>query len=85
MSTVILTKWGNSVGIRIPSAIMKESHLAAGEELEIRADEQGVLTLTPIKKQQEGWLDQFNAVADSDLDDLYIDVPNDFDVGEWTW
>ena len=85
MSTVTLTKWGNSVGIRIPAIIMKEAHLLPGETLEIRADEKGVLTLIPIKNQQEGWTEQFNAIADANHEALYLDISNDFDTDEWTW
>ena len=85
MSTVILTKWGNSIGIRIPATIMKEAHLVPGEELEIRADEKGVLTLIPIKNQQEGWMELFNAIADSKNDELLLDLSNEFDEEEWTW
>ena len=85
MSTVTLTKWGNSVGIRIPATIMKEAHLVLGEELEISANEQGVLTLIPVQKQQDGWLEMFNAIADSENDELLLDVSNEFDEYEWTW
>ena len=85
MSTVTLTKWGNSVGIRIPAIIMKEAHLVPGEALEIRADDKGVLTLIPIKNQQQGWIEKFNAIADSNNEDLHFDISNDFDADEWTW
>ena len=85
MSTVTLTKWGNSIGIRIPSAIIKEAHLYPGEELEIKANEKGVLTLTPVNNQQEGWLDKFNAAADSNAEEANLVITNDFDVDEWTW
>lgn len=85
MATVTLIKWGNSVGIRIPAIIMKEAHLVLGEELEIRADEKGVMTLIPIKNQQEGWMEKFNAIADSNNEDPYLDISNDFDADEWTW
>ncbi|NNM60413.1 MAG: AbrB/MazE/SpoVT family DNA-binding domain-containing protein [Legionellales bacterium] len=85
MSTVILTKWGNSVGIRIPAIIMKEAHLIPGEELEISTDEKGVLTLIPLKNQHAGWLEKFNAIADSDNEALCLDISNDFDTEEWTW
>lgn len=40
MSTVTLTKWGNSIGIRIPAVIIKEAHLYPGEELEIKTDDE---------------------------------------------
>ncbi len=85
MSTVTLTKWGNSIGIRIPSVIIKEAHLHPGEELEIRVDENGVLTLIPIKNQQEGWLEQFNAVVDDRSEEAHLNLSNDFDKDEWTW
>jgi antitoxin MazE len=85
MSTVTLTKWGNSIGIRIPSVIIKEAHLYPEEELEIKADENGVLTLIPIKNQQEGWLDKFNAAADENGEDINLNITNDFDMDEWTW
>ncbi len=85
MSTVTLTKWGNSIGIRIPSVIIKEAHLYPGEELEIKADEKGVLTLIPIKNQQDGWLEQFNAAVDSSGEALHLNLANDFDTDEWTW
>jgi len=85
MSTVTLTKWGNSIGIRIPAIIIKEAHLYPGEELEIKLDKKGMLTLIPIKNQQEGWLDKFNAVADSSEGDVHLNLANDFDMDEWTW
>ncbi len=84
MSTVILTKWGNSIGIRIPSTIIKEAHLVQGEELKIIANEKGGITLTPVKNQQEGWTEMFNAIADSKNEDLLLDISNEFDE-EWTW
>ncbi|MDP3558886.1 MAG: AbrB/MazE/SpoVT family DNA-binding domain-containing protein [Legionellaceae bacterium] len=85
MSIVTLTKWGNSVGIRIPAVIMKEAHLNPGSELEIRTDENGVLTLIPIKNQQEGWTDKFNVIAGSNHEEHPLDLSNDFDADEWTW
>ena len=85
MPTVTLTKWGNSIGIRIPSAIIKEAHLHPGEELEIRSDEKGVLTLIPLKNQQAGWLEQFNASIDDRSDESHLNLSNDFDMNEWTW
>lgn len=86
MSTVSLKKWGNSIGVRIPTTILKEAHLTLGEELEIRADKKGVLTLCSIKNQQKDWLEKFNAIADAGHDDeLSIEISNDFDADEWTW
>jgi len=83
MSTVKLTKWGNSVGIRIPTAIITAAHLTLGEELQIVANKKGTLTLTPVTNPQAGWTDAFNAIADSKEDELVIDLPNEFDGEEW--
>lgn len=85
MSTVILTKWGNSIGIRIPAAIIKEAHLASGEELNITVNKQGVVILMPVKNPQADWTEKFNAIADANHDETLIDLPNEFDEDEWTW
>ena len=51
----------------------------------MRTDEKGVLTLIPIKNQQEGWREKFNDIADSNNEAPYCDISNDFDADEWTW
>jgi antitoxin component of MazEF toxin-antitoxin module len=85
MSTVILNKWGNSMGIRIPATIIKEAHLAPGEELTITVNKKGSVVLMPVKNPQAGWTEKFNAIADTDQSDALIDLPNAFDEDEWTW
>lgn len=85
MSTVTLVKWGNSVGIRIPSAIIQEAHLTPGEELKVLVNKKGSITLIPIHNTQAGWTEAFNAIADAENNELLIDVPNKFDEEEWTW
>ena len=85
MSTVILTKWGNSIGLRIPSNIMKEAHLAEGEKLNITVNKKGGVILMPLKNPQAGWTEKFNAIADALQDETLIDLPNEFDKDEWTW
>ena len=85
MSTVILTKWGNSIGLRVPSTIMKEVHLAEGEKLEITVNKKGGVMLMPVKKSQAGWTEKFNAIADAEQDETLIDLLNEFDENEWTW
>lgn len=85
MSTVTLTKWGNSIGIRIPAAIMKQAHLVSGEELSITVSKTGRVILMPIKNFREGWTEKFNAIADAKQDELLFDLSNEFDNEEWTW
>jgi antitoxin MazE len=85
MSTVILTKWGNSIGLRIPSNIMKEANLVEGEKLDITVNKKGGVILMPLKNPQAGWIDKFNAIADAEQDETLIDLVNEFDEDEWTW
>lgn len=85
MSTVRLTKWGNSIGVRIPANIIKEAHLKKDEELQIMVNEEGGLTLIPHKNEQADWTDQFNAIADAKMDEPLLDVANTFDDDQWTW
>jgi len=85
MPNVTLTKWGNSIGIRIPSTIIKEAHLVSGEQLTIVAAENGEITLKPLKNKQEGWTEMFNTIADASDEELLLDASNEFDEEEWTW
>ncbi len=85
MSTVVLTKWGNSIGLRIPATIIKEAHLAAGNELKMIVNQDNSFTLIPVNNAQESWTEQFNAAADAKQDRLLLDLPNEFDEEEWTW
>lgn len=86
MGIAVLTKWGNSVGIRIPAAELKAAHLHIGIRFNITANKDGSLTLQPIKNPQEDWLEAFNAIADAKKDKKLIeDFDNDFDKDEWRW
>lgn len=85
MSTVTLTKWGNSVGVRIPALILKEAHLAPGSELDICTKESGIIILKEKVNKQEGWTSQFNAIADGENEEILLDVSSSFDDEEWTW
>jgi len=73
------------MGIRIPAAVLKDTHWVPGDELEISVNKKGGVTILPIKNQQEGWTEKFNAIADAGQDELLIDLPNEFDEEEWTW
>lgn len=47
METVV-QKWGNSLGVRIPSLYAKEFNLKSGSTVEIR-EENGVIIIVPKK------------------------------------
>ena len=54
METVV-QKWGNSLGIRIPSVYAKEFNLKNGSTVEIR-EENGVIIIVPRKQELEDLL-----------------------------
>lgn len=85
MSTVMLSKWGNSIGIRLPSNIIKSAHLNSGDLLDISINKKGELKLVPIHDKQSDWMEKFNAVADAQSEKSLLDIKNDFDEEEWTW
>jgi len=86
MSVISLTKWGNSVGVRIPTGELKAANAYVGEKFELSVNAQGGFTMIPLKNPQEGWLEAFNAMADAGEDKMLIeDLPNEFDKDEWTW
>lgn len=48
MKTVI-KKWGNSLGVRIPSLIAQELHLEDGSQVEIARKDDGILISPGVK------------------------------------
>ncbi len=51
MTSQIVTKWGNSLGIRIPRSIANQIDLAEGTEV-LLAVENGNLVLVPQRKKR---------------------------------
>lgn len=78
---------GNSRGVRIPAAIIRECGLEGEVDLEIRG---GGIYIKAIDNPRSGWeaailktLEEDPSAGDTDL--LDEGVENDFDVNEWTW
>ncbi|NOU77552.1 AbrB/MazE/SpoVT family DNA-binding domain-containing protein [Paenibacillus sp. LMG 31459] len=53
MTTAILSKWGNSSAVRIPSQIIKRLNLEDGAELEIILTPENHILLRPATPPQE--------------------------------
>lgn len=86
MSVAILTKWGNSMGLRIPASELKAAHVQVGQRFNIQVKEDGGFILTPLKNLQDGWLEAFNTIADTKQNEMLVkNVENDFDKDEWEW
>ncbi len=47
---VQIQKWGNSLAVRVPKAIVEDARLAVGDTLEIDVDKQGVVRLQRMSK-----------------------------------
>lgn len=44
-----IAKWGNSLAVRIPSAIAKKMHVAEGDSVDVTLNSTGELVMTPAK------------------------------------
>ena len=80
----MLVKIGNSQGVRIPKAIIKQAHLE-NSPLEFEVTAQGLLLKPVQKKPREGWAEAFKEMAKSGDDALLIDDSLDLDFEEWEW
>ena len=76
---------GNSYGIRIPKAILKQCGF---EETVIVHVDNGNLIISPDKKvSRVGWSEVFQSMRAAG-DDMLLDgdlIDNDFDRDEWEW
>ena len=46
-----LSKWGNSLAVRIPLAIAKQASLAEGDSLSVSLDGEGAIVLRPTRRR----------------------------------
>lgn len=46
----ILSKWGNSLGLRLPKLLVEKAKLRPGDRIDISLSESGHILLTPIRK-----------------------------------
>ena len=44
-----IAKWGNSLAVRLQSAVTKKLHIADGDSVDLTLNNQGELVLTPAK------------------------------------
>lgn len=76
---------GNSLGIRIPKAILQQLGFTEKTSLAFHVTEQGLL-IAPDKQVREGWTEQFKTTKKGVPESLLIDdITNAFDRDEWEW
>jgi len=75
---------GNSKGIRLPQALIKNYGIADEIKVELNAD--GIL-LKPIKSTRNGWEEQFKNAANpiSTDEKAWLEPTNKFDEEDWQW
>ena len=76
---------GNSKGIRLPSAVIRQFNLE--DEIELVTGKDGIW-IKPSVKNREHWASQFKKAVSAEPipeKDEWIEIPNDFDENEWEW
>ncbi len=75
-----IRKMGNSSGVIIPKAILAELKVAAGDAVDMRA-ENGKVLIEPIRKTlREGWAEDAKRIAAEEaVDTEWLEFPNDAD------
>ncbi len=78
----MLTKIGNSQGVRIPKAIVKQAHLE-NADIEFEVTKDGLLLKPTNKTPRSGWEEAIrNSLHVEDLDEF---VEIDLDLKDWEW
>lgn len=84
MATLI--KIGNSQGVRIPKTLIEQARLE-DKRLEFKIIDDGLL-IQPVKKNREGWKEQFDRAfksrESSEADHEWLDAPL-VDEEDWEW
>jgi antitoxin MazE len=75
---------GNSKGVRLPTAVIKQYKFA--EEVNLELHEDGIV-LTPTIKPREGWSEKFSKsdIKLSKEDEKWLEAKNRFDEEDWKW
>ena len=79
-----LIQIGNSKGIRIPKAIIKQAHLE-NVEIDFEVLEEGLLLKPSRKKPRDGWKEQISKALENGVDDGNEAWEFDLDVEDWEW
>jgi antitoxin MazE len=76
---------GNSKGIRLPGAIIRQFNLE--DEIELVTGKDGIW-IKPSVKNREHWASQFKKASSAEPTaekDEWTEIPNSFDENEWEW
>lgn len=81
-----LSRIGNSLGVRIPKAIIHQVGFTEETILAFKVAKEGLL-LSPVRQVREGWEDAFKASSKDKKEQLLLSdsLENSFDKDEWEW
>ena len=83
-TTVKISKWGNSCGIRIPSQILKEADMGLYDTVFIESDQKGKITIVKNPRPKKGTLEYlFKDYGGEQFKTKLIDLGDS--VGEEKW
>jgi antitoxin MazE len=56
-ATVVVTKWGNSKGIRVPNEMLEKANIKLNDKLFFEVEKDGCIVLSKIPTPQKGTLE----------------------------
>lgn len=74
---------GNSLGVRIPKAILAQLGFKEYTNLEFKVTQEGLL-ISPTRHSREGWKEVFDEAQKEHLL-MGEKIVNEFDENEWEW
>ena len=80
-----VSKWGNSMALRIPKSILDENKLHEGSQVKIISKDGKIILEPQEKKIREGWEQAAMEAHQNKDDELMMNFPNEFDKEEWEW
>lgn len=75
---------GNSLGVRIPKAIIIQLGLKKNTDLVLKVTDEGLL-ISPVRHCREGWADSFKKSHKKEQLLMGEVIVNEFDKDEWEW
>lgn len=84
-TTVSISKWGNSMALRLPKSIIDENQLEEGSKIDVVSQEGKIILEPQQKKIREGWEQAAMEAHQNGDDKIIMDFTNEFDEKEWKW
>lgn len=77
---------GNSLGVRIPKAIISQIGFTEDTNLQFKVTAEGLL-ISPVRNRREGWDEAFKEAKQSKKEQFFLgeQIDNTFDKDEWEW